>query len=811
MGYTGRLGTGKARLGNILLGVLDTLGEGTFDYQVHQIEPDKIRVKFSTRIDLNTATQLSKYSLSIVTPFNAFSITPNIRFVSVYDSSETSVVLHLDNNLSTGSVYSITLGEIFDIFGDSVSFISKNFTANAILQPIALGAYLSKASHLDIVFNRKVGPNSASATFIIQVDDSTQHNVSQVTWSSAGIPENTLRLDLNSLDGWPTGDSYVVLFNGVIDESGNTGSGFTNITLVLRSPTPYDSIDIAQIQLTDAYVMDISNDLIDTASVRVYFSGPVIGGSNTANWNVEAIAPHKNTDVLNQVVSPNAVDLLTIVPLINEIKLRFNRHIIESQVHFRNDSPLSVTSPDAISLPTALTLTAELQEKVLAHFSSPHVHAYGDDFNGFLSAPVSDISSAVLIANRVKKAYNSHILPSYPISFSNQYPAIIGSITSHSSILSNEAYPVVSPYTYYVDLHLQMKSVYARLLITATLQSEDNLTVTNPLDYTGSITARSLNEPSIFRSYTPLTDRGVDLYFDKNISVSRNTNLVIKNNSGFDISAELTITGSEQAVVWAYNNLVFAYSKHIDSLNGAVHTVNDTINSITNSDYVTSVSLSEIILKANNLKSKVNLHISSSSFHFNPDTDLIRAQPASDLGTLVRLIDDMRETFLRHNARDGVHDGPGARIISAKLYDTLEIRTNLIQNRVSHPISGKIRSYYHNNMTGTLVYSNVPVDSDFLAVSNPPSLASVLPKIGTVKVEDGVSFESDSIEFYFTKPMTEVNLDSEVISVTGGSIILKRGTWLNEQVGSVEVMRMEETTYEATAFNMVDFSGVPIA
>lgn len=812
MGYTGRLGIGKSRLGNILLGVVDTLGEGTFNYQVHQIEPDKIRVKFATRINVDSATEVSKYTLTLINPANAFSITPSIIFVKVYDSTETSVVLQLSNNLSTEADYSLSIGEIFDVFGDTVSFVTRNFTANAIIPPLALGSYLSKASHADVVFNRNVGPNSVGATFSLQTEDGvTTIPVTQVTWATAGISQTTIRLNLEAISPIPTADGYVILYQDVIDDSGNEGSGSIPLTLVLRTGQPYSSASIAQIQITDAYVSDVSNDLIDTAVVRVYLSGPVTNGGNTANWGVQAIAPHKNTDTLNTILIADASDLLSLVILLNGIKSQFNKHIIQDQVHFVDDASNTVTQSDAVSLPGAITLANQIQEKFLLHLSKSNVHAYPDEFNDFSSLVINSQPSAIIFANLVKSRFNAHILPSYPVSFSTSYPAVIGPITARSSYVSNTIYPTISPYTSYVDLRLNMTSVRSRLLITATLQSEDNITTTNPLDITGSITARSLHDTSIDVSVLPLSNRGVNVVFDKNIYIPRNHTITVTNGDGFEIETELSATGTEQAAAWALNNLTFAYSKHIDSSNGAIHFLNDTTNIIYDADYVVTLSLAESILKANTLKDKINLHISTSSFHFNPDTDLVRAQPASDLKTLVNLIDDMRNTFIRHNSRIGVHSGVGARIISAKLFDILEIRTNFVQTGLTHEISGLIRGYYFNNAKNESIYSNRIVENSFLGVADRPSLASVIPKLGLLKLEDGVGFESDSIELYFTKPMAKVDLDPGTVLITGGSILLKKNSWLNEQVASIEVSRMETVSYDLTVSNITDTSGNPIS
>jgi hypothetical protein len=801
MGFTGRLGTGNSRLGNILLGVADALGYGVTDFRVHQIESNKIRVKYDTRVNLVSALQLPKYTLDIVSAPGPFVI-PNIISVKTYDGSETAIVLLLDKNLTSGATYSLEIGEIFDIFGSSVSFVAQNFDANVVIPPLARGAFLSKRATVDVLFDKNVGLTSVAA--VMTVEPSTGGPavaMTQLPWIGEALPNNTLRFLLPA--GMASADSYVINYSDVIDESQNVGAGIVPLTLNLRSPTPHTFASISQLQIIDAFVTDISNDLINTAAVRVYFNGPTADAGITGNWTVAVQAPHRDTDTINQVVAPDASNLPTLITLLNDIKSAFNAHIKEEQVHFQNDDRSRILTANASDLTTSLALANAIQIAYLAHLSRILIHAYPDTVNDFAVTIITGQPAAIILANTVKANFNAHVLPSYPLVFSTAYPSPIDSISSWSNYAAQRVFPTLNSYSSFADLHVVMKGPKNRLLLTATVTSEDTLSITNPGDDTGSIIARSLDDPNVVLSTLPLTNTGSDSFFDKEISVQRDTDILVTNTTS-SIPVTIAVSSDEKTLAWNLNQLVFAYSLHIASSNGAVHLVNDTTNTVSGFDYVNTATLSELILKANAFKSKVNLHLSTVSFHFNPDSDIIRSQPASDINSLVRLIIDIRDTFLRHNIRDGVHDGVGARVVSAKLYDILGLRTNKTKDADTHTISGFIRGYYFDNQLAEARYSDYQISTTFIGSADRPSLASAVPKLGLVKTQEGLSYESDSVEFYFSKPMQEETLDASNIVVSGGSIFQKAALWVDSQVASVEVISMEEITYSATASDLTD-------
>lgn len=805
MGFTGRLGTGKSRLGNILLGVVDTLGQGTFDYIVHQITANKVRVKFATQVYMDSATQISRYKLSIVSSPGSF-VVPNIISIAPYDSKGDSIVLNLDRNLTSQSTYSLDVGEIFDIFGDSISFVAKNFDANVMLPPLALGAFLSKRSTVDIIFDKNVGPTSSSATFTI--GDSAggpTFTMAQLTWAPESISPNTLRCVLPV--GLPIANQYTINFTNVTDESKNSGSGRIPLTLELRTASPHSFASISQIQIIDAFVVDVSNDLINTATVRVYFNGPLSNGDNTANWTVAVQAPHRKTDTINSISASNASNLSSLIVLANDIKSKLNRHFIEEQVHFQNDYIDKITVPDASDLPSSLVLVRQLEDLYLSHLGRTNIHIYPDTVNDFVQTSIVMQSDAITAANLLKSKYNAHILPSYPLSFSSAYSAPIGPITTHSKYAANEVYATNGPYTSFVDLHVLMKSAKNRLLLTATVTSEDSFSTTNPSNSTGSILTRSLDDPPIASSYLIHSDGRSDFFFDKEILVENDVNIVIQDTASVPLSISIQTYSTQPTLVWALNNLLFAYSLHTNSINNAVHSINDTINIVSSSDYVTTNQLNELIVKANLFKSKLNLHISGNSFHFNPDADLVKSQPASDLRTLSTLLQDLRDTFVRHNARDGVHSHSGLRVVSAPLNDTLAIRARQFKNDQSYDLTGFVYGHYFDNLLQESKFSKTVLDESFVGIANKPSLASIIPKLGLVKLEDGLSFESDTLEFYFSKDMKQVDLNSSNLLLTGGSIQQKSALWVNDRVISMEVYRMEQISYTGTVSGLTDRAG----
>jgi len=827
MPFTGRLGTPNSQLGNIVLGIVDSFGLGTFGFTAHQIGARKVRIVFDVPVT-DSALPVGMYFMSSLAPPGT-AIVPAILSVEFYDETRRSVVLNLSLSLTSGTAYSVQVFGVEDAAGEGVSGAARNFTANVIDPPHVLGAYLSRRGCVDIVFDRSVGPTSPAATATIR-DSNGGGGVAMTlqVWSSELVlPESSLRFALPP--GMAAANSYAIDFSGVVDQSFNSATGSTDLDLVLRSPLPYDYTKITQLQIIDAYVADVSNDFIMTGTVRVYFNGPVGDARTQTNWSVTQQGPHVHTDTVDLITAPDAIDEPTFVTLMNDFKAKFNAHLVAAGIHVNNDPTDTVTSPDAVDTDSGIDILNEGQLKVLSHFVASGVHVYNDLYNtfGFLSVPHGQLGFAVAVMNQnLKPAYNGHLAPIYSVPFSIRYPFQIGpeildrTQLSASTDLFPQVFPAETPYTYYADLHLVMNSNEIPVTIAATLTSDDAGSMTNPGDYTGSIIARAVNTQVTQIFDQEVVDESAALFFDREPLLDSSSSVKLLDSSGNIVeSNSVRVSATLPGVMWAFNQLAFAFSQHVSGFpnTGAGHQNIDFMN---NPVYAVSPTLEDAIISVNSFVINLNNHMSSNFYHFQSDFDIVQAPIASDMDTLVALVAEIRKKFLAHNIKLGVHSAPGWRIYSARLFDGIIIETDSMIDSMTYTFSANFKDVYHDNSDGDLTpgtfdgrhlgadhHHQVSIQFPIEGVASTPSLASALPRPGIVDTDAGVRLEADTVEVYFSKPMYQVPLDSSNLVLTGGSIVVKEMSWRDPQVVSIRVTSMEPISYTLQAVGLTDTAG----
>lgn len=844
--FTGRLGTLNSRTGRIILGLVDSFGVASEGFQVHVLTSRRVRVLFLVKVSEN-ALDPSKYALSSLAPPGT-AITPFVNSVRFYDDAHRAVVLELSDQLTWPTNYSLEVTGIITTDGDEIVRFARNFTANVKDPPIAIGAWQSKRGKIDILFDRSVGLTSGAAVFFIR-DPSGGPGVAmtQSPWALEGIPNTTLRLDLPG--GTPTANSFVIDFAGVTDQSLNVAAGTIPITLALRSSPPYSLADLNQLQIIGAVFTDLASELFKSGTVRVWFNGPTTDADIPVNWAIFQPGAHLWPDTINTVTSPNAFDLASLIILANNIKANFNAHLFYPQIHPQNDGISFITSPVAVDLPTAITLLNEILDKFdNRHLISSTAHLYREFVNRLAVSPIPpfNLATAISVANLLKLKYNTHISVEYPVPFNLSYPLPIGEITDYTKYdVLDKAFVTSGPLTLFVDLHLALEfanEFVIPLRITATILSEDGGSSTNPGNITGNIIALpSVGgfPPEILRHVggfpagdpsdgfsgvgTPFPgivtpEQLIEFsYFGSHLLVP-NSVVIVRSPDGELVEIQDVVAGASlPSALWALNDAIIAYSTHINPMSGAVHQAQDTINTIVASDFA-KLPLSSIFIAANSLKIKINSHVMSAVFHFQQDQDIIIAPNATDEESLVNLIVDIRRVISEHNVRIGPHSSPGRKMISAPLFDKLKIEPGSMINGEVYSLSGRLRkSFIYNgsavmfqfvgNRPVIIFIKDLALSGGFIGLATRPSLASAVPRPGLIPTEEGIAFSTDSMDVFFSKPMALLPLDPSRLSVSGGTIIQKETEWVNPEVASMRVARMESIPYAVTAVNLTDRSG----
>ena len=804
MAFTGRIGTLSSKFGNIVLGISDELGKSIFDCQVHVLTANQIRVSYTFEVT-NTGINPDNYILTSLADPPDSAVLPNIDSINWYDSTHRSVVLTLSQSLTYNTLYSLESNGIYaEIDHEVISGFVRNFLANVQDTPQVIGAWLSKRGKIDIKFSQSVGLTSGLATFEIRDASATPGTgvpIPQDVWVIENLPDDTLRVDYTG--SLPISfNALAIDFTDVTDSSLNQSSGSVPVTLVLRSPSPYSEANLLQLQLIDAFVVDVNSN-INTTTVRAFFNGPVLDADDISNWVIIQDGSHIYSDIINNITTIDASNLSTLLDLCNAIRIQFNSHLVEPQVHTKNDLTNNL-SGSPIDLSQAINFLIIAQTNYLTHVTTNQYHKYPDFVNIYSPLLIHDLLTAIREANTIKENYNNHLSATYLVNFSTLYPIPIGEITTYARYdVVNRVFDVIDSYTYYADLHLNTKSFTSPLTIEATLMSEDGVSTTNPADYTGNIQVKSITNPAELISDQIIPNSKISCRFDKGIMIQPLDIVQILGPDGLKIPINYKIFSTWPTAIWALNNLIFAYSIHVGS-NGAGHLFLDNTNTISSLDYA-ELPEANILNLANSFRVKLNNHIASTQYHYQYDDESPSVSPAVDLESLVDLLNNLRHVFMTHNSKLGVHSFVGPKLVSAILYDLLECNLSFMINEKIQIINGLIHSCYIDDEINYL--NSIILSYQFIGLATHPFVSSAIPKSGLVINDIGIQFESDEVEVYFSKPMRQIPLDTSNLIISGGSILQKESSWINNSAASIRVSNMEAISYTITAINLTDIAG----
>lgn len=118
-------------------------------------------------------------------------------------------------------------------------------------------------------------------------------------------------------------------------------------------------------------------------------------------------------DTFNVVSEGVATDLATseatVVTLANDLKARYDLHLVQPGVHVADDFVNGTTAPVAVDLTTAMALLNDVRTKYEAHRILATSHTPVDETNVVAAGAATDLSSAADLANALKSAYSGHL------------------------------------------------------------------------------------------------------------------------------------------------------------------------------------------------------------------------------------------------------------------------------------------------------------------------------------------------------------------------------------------------------------------
>lgn len=773
---------------------------------VHDLGSREIRVKFDAPIP--NAEDLSKYHLS-----SDSGHVPDIDRVSYYDSDMMSVKISLDSALTNGETYLCQVSDLFSFDGDQASTDPFEFVATDEDRPKILGAFLSVRGCVDVVCDRKVALYSTNASAQMVADGHAPVPMSFVSWVS-GQSLFAARFAFNSAQA---SSKFGILCSGIKDVSGNSCLPEEVPLTLAHEANGYS--DLMQARATLAIVADVSQAKgFETAVIRVFFNCPMLSSDilNQSKWHIEQSGAHTQPDTGNSITAPDATDTLSLINLANSSKYAVNCHML-SHAHATIGSE-QINTPDATDLETASVLTDAIRLVFTDHCENSHEHLYKDFVNC-----IEQLSSPLDKANDLKAKFNRHIEDRYELEFSDSYSPI-GPIMDFAS--SSSADEVRDQYTWFADLHVSSDSTEASYFVSFSgLSSEDYASLAS-----GTVVADPLSGPpramSVSRSI-----RGAVVRMDCDVDVDPGSFSVFDlDQDGVAVKSKIKLGSTPSVLAWALNNLISAYKTHISDPDispglGAKHKLLDTNNTVQASDYVTSMNLQEMLLKADSLKSKMSLHMESELYHYGRDEGV--DFPISDSEDyLADLIEFMRRRLSQHNM-----SGIGPRVSGIKInpevmafheFPGVPVASAIVRNLVVASLDGAVdgntlsfvllaqKSWEDNRSNPVNRVSRKWIVGKFEAADSTPALVSAVARPGFFPAMPS-HILTDTIEMYMSKPMRacQLQIGSNIV-VSGAPMSITDASWANDRTVVVQVASMYESAYSVQALWVTDVAGNPI-
>lgn len=344
---------------------------------------------------------------------------------------------------------------------------------------------------------------------------------------------------------------------------------------------------------------------------------------------------HIYDDLMNSVVSPEALAISDTFPILNSLKAAYNLHRVGFFVHYQHDVTNDVTASDALSpLATSIITLNELRTAYLSHLIQIRVHLEDDFKNALLPPEATNLATAIVLANSFKIAFNLHRTATV---FETQ------KVHSEDDIVNVVTAPDATDITTLADLVGILHMKYESHRIEPGVHGSSLFIRLSPPD-------RVLYSSMKFYEFeTGEAGHVAPFSDDETLHVD---GIFQGGSQTFSYSADVLPENLDQLkVVELANDLRAKYEAH--RTQAGVHPVNDVVNFITSP---AAIDLSSAITLLTELRTKFNGHLIQPTVHISNDTtDKLFVNPPSEVKTAASLAMEAMLKYGRHRLSTSFH------------------------------------------------------------------------------------------------------------------------------------------------------------
>jgi hypothetical protein len=203
----------------------------------------------------------------------------------------------------------------------------------------------------------------------------------------------------------------VVSFTGLPSVADRTL--FTDRGPIVKNPEPVLTGANLQILSTTTIEVPTANFTSSYDGYQLVISGSPSGRNDGIFLIGEVLS---NTRLSLQNASFDTTDedqtIDSIIALANNLRSKYEAHRVADGIHGTNDTTNTIVAAAAIDLASAITLLNDIKAKFNAHIimvsGDPPVHTEADTDNEIYSINSSQLASAVILVNEIRKRYENH-------------------------------------------------------------------------------------------------------------------------------------------------------------------------------------------------------------------------------------------------------------------------------------------------------------------------------------------------------------------------------------------------------------------
>lgn len=554
---------------------------------------------------------------------------------------------------------------------------------------------------------------------------------------------------------------------------------------LVQSFVPVGDVSSVSFVNQPGFLSNFDNDAINVLTSQ---AGPDVTTSTAllvtrsndlrAKFNLHLIQTtvHTADDVINTITAPVSTNLSTAITLINQIKTRFNAHLIETGVHFKNDTTNQITTPASTDLNSAILLVEAIASAYNSHRSKSKIHNSNDTTNQITTSIISGLPQTISVLNDIKLKYNLHIASVT----AHLVPDLINFIATVDATDTATAITLANNLKTKFNLHSQSTTFHAAQDSIRTITSPASTDLESLFELSNELSAHYnahlssfVTNPNVFGELVP-------------------TSVHVTND-----------TINPSSVKTTYGQTIDLMQSFVNSFNGHIKNSQSSVKSHIKDDLTNKVDFTalfsfvppvkfdkaSIISQVKTNKTKFNSHLIQSGIHNVLDSWSTEAvSDPTNITSCITLLNDIRTNFNSHLSLVSYHQNPDTVNVLTSQIVIDPLASSII---VANDLQGRMNAHFNYKRS----HAHVDV-SDFILVQPATDTNTLIALVNEIQTK-----------FNIHRTQTAIHVANDTTNVATSPIatdLQSAITSLNELVSKYNNHRVQSGVHGSSVFVRID-------